>query len=180
MNTSEEAHDLGLIPPKEIPGGMEAPETFLTLSQLSGPGVTLWSAPQAGSDTVAEHQLRLDPNRPVIIGRAEGYPVPYLDPAYRPTAVVPGTGESVLLSGGGRKDTVVSRGHFMLRAAGRGILLVNGVPGVGGGIRPPTNWTLLVSPLCRKLGPGEEYLIEGGDAVILELPNGARLQIAAA
>src|SRR5262249_55984599 len=53
-------------------------------------------------ETAPRTELLLVPDRPALIGRAEGYEVPYLDPAYRPTTVVPGpgTGQSVLGAGG--------------------------------------------------------------------------------
>src|SRR5262249_44196990 len=114
-------------------------------------------------------------DRPAIIGRAEGYEVPYLDPAYRPTTVVPGTGQSVL--GKGEQDIYVSRGHFMLRPAAGGLLLVKGAPRAGGGIRPPLNGTRLLAPVRRAMGPGEEYLIERGMAAVVHLPNGTRVRI---
>ena len=153
-------------------------DSFCTLSVLSGPSITLWSM-NAGVDTAPERRLRLSPNRPAIIGRAEGWHVPYLDPAYMATTVVPGTGQTVLLDGGRGADISVSRGHFMLRAAAEGILLVNGVPKVGGGIRPPINGTYLLSPQNRKMEPAEEYMIVRGEGVVLFLPNQAQIQITA-
>jgi hypothetical protein len=68
----------------------------------------------------------------------------------------------------------------MLRANPGGILLVNGVPRRGGGIRPPLNGTWLIAPVRRRLDPGEEYLIERGRAVTLWFPNGAIARISAA
>ena len=102
--------------------------------------------------------------------------MPYLDPAYRPTTVVPGTGQSVL-GAGAEADNWVSRGHFMLRADVGGILFVNGVPKRGGGIRPPMNGTWLLQPESRPLGPGEEYLIAHGTAVEIALPNRTTVRI---
>ena len=102
---------------------------------------------------------------------------PYLDPAYRPTRIVPGTGQAVLHSGGYGTDIRVSRAHFMLLGASRGILFVNGVPRRGGGIRPPLNGTRLVAPEGRALSPGEEYLIESGTAMVVRLPNRTELRI---
>jgi hypothetical protein len=134
---------------------------------------------QESADTQRLQQLQLSPDRPAIIGRANGYEVPYLDPAYRPRTTVPGTGQCVLHSGGDHRDTRVSRGHFMLKAARSGILFVNGVPRCGGGIRPPLNGTLMLSPTHRTLDAGEEYLIESGQFAVIELPNGSQVLIAA-
>ena len=71
----------------------------------------------------------------------------------------------------------VSRGHFMLRAAGRGVLLVNGVPQRGGGLRAPLNGTRLVVPEQRPMSVGEEYLIESGATAVVVLPNGTEVEI---
>jgi hypothetical protein len=101
----------------------------------------------------------------------------YLDPAYRPTSIMPGTGQEVLHSEGYRRDRYVSRAHFMLLGASRGILFVNGVPRVGGGIRPPKNGTRLVVPQRRDMYPGEEYLIEPGSGMVVELPNRTELRV---
>jgi hypothetical protein len=152
--------------------------SFVSLSVVSGDPVTLWSAGDQ-SDTQTECELQLAPDRPAIVGRSDGYPVPYLDPAYRPTTMVPGTRQSVLLNGGHGRDLVVSRGHFMLKAAGGGVTFVNGVPRPGGGIRPPTNGTVLVNPNRRNLEPGEEVLIEAGTGILLRLPNGSDIRIEA-
>jgi hypothetical protein len=117
------------------------------------------------------------PDSPVVVGRSNGWSPEYLDPAYRPTRIVPGTGQAVLHSGGYGTDNCVSRAHFMLRGVRGGILLVNGVPRRGGGIRPPRNGTRLVAPEGRGLSPGEEYLIESGTAMVIRLPNGTEIRI---
>jgi hypothetical protein len=80
-------------------------------------------------------------------------------------------------SGGHGDDIYVSRGHFMLRAASRGIILVNGVPRRGGGLRAPRNGTMMVIPQRRLMGEGEEFLIESGAKAIVVLPNGSRVEI---
>ncbi len=147
----------------------------LSLSVLSGTGLTLWSDTGCG-ETRPEAELRLSPDRPAVIGRAEGWEVPYLDPAYKATRVVPGTGQCVL-KGDRPEDNCVSRGHFMLQAHAAGIVLVNGVPRRGGGVRPPLNGTRLVAPEHRKLAPGEELLIERGTSAIIILPNGTEIRI---
>jgi hypothetical protein len=137
-----------------------------------------------GCETLAEAglkvQLQLEPDHPVVIGRAEGWAVPYLDPAYRPTRIVPGTGQSVVRSGNALPDNQVSRGHFTLRGDPRGIVLTNGVPRVGGGIRPPVNGTWLQDAGWRLMQPGEEYLIAHQATAVLALPNGTVVQISAA
>jgi hypothetical protein len=65
----------------------------------------------------------------------------------------------------------------MLRGVSRGILFVNGVPRLGGGIRPPRNGTHLLAPEGRGLSPGEEYLIQSGTAMVVRLPNGTEIRI---
>lgn len=165
--------------PAAPPAEFEAPVSHGDLSVLSGASVTMWLDPATIHGTDPAGDLRLSPDRPVIIGRAEGTDVPYLDPAYRPTRVMPGTGQSVLQCGGSGDDTFVSRGHFMLRASGQGILLVNGVPGRAGGIRAPVNGTQLLRPVKRPLAPGEEYLVEHGASAEIRLPNNTVLRIRA-
>jgi hypothetical protein len=150
----------------------------VTLSGLSG-SVTLWSDGCRMEDTLSETRVQIAPSRPVVIGRAEGREVPYLDPAYLPTRLVPGTGQTVMLTGGQGADIHVSRGHFMLRAHPDGVLFVNGVPRRGGGIRPPLCGTWLLSPARRKLEPGEEYLIAWSATAVVWLPNGSQIQIEA-
>lgn len=115
----------------------------------------------------------------MIVGRQEGRKLDYLDPAYRPTQVVPDTGQSVLLSEGKGDDIYVSRGHFMLRGAAGGVVFTNGVPRAGGGIRPPVNGTWLLAPASRKLEPGEEVVIERGGTLVIRLPNKCVIQIVA-
>ena len=167
------------VPPHPLIDWDDGPISDGSLSVLSGIGVTLWCVLDPGQDTQPEYYLRLTHDRPAIVGRAEGREIEYLDPAYRPTTVVPGTGQPILRSGGQGEDRYVSRGHFMLRAAPGGILLVNGVPRRGGGIRPPLNGTWLVAPVRRALRPGEEYLIESGTAIVLRLPNDSVVQLVA-
>lgn len=156
------------------------PEISFTI--LSGSPMTLWSAPASvdtSTETCPEPRILLSPDQPVIVGRAHGTPVPYLDAAYEATTIVPGTQQCVLVGNGSRSDHSVSRGHFMLRLAPGGVLVVNGVPNVDGGIRAPINGTWLITPEHRKMQPAEEYLIEYGKAVVLSLPNGSEVRIAA-
>jgi hypothetical protein len=147
------------------------------ISVLSGSPLTTWSSLPLSTRNRTEYALRLMPDWPVVVGRQDGRAPPYLDPAYRPTRIVPGTGQAVLHSGGCGTDIRVSRAHFMLRGVSRGILFVNGVPRQGGGIRPPLNGTRLVAPRGRGLSPGEEYLIESGTAMVVRLPNGTEIRI---
>lgn len=123
-------------------------------------------------------QLEIEPGRPAVIGRAnDPAQVPYLAEGYSATQMVPGSEETVI--GYGDRDNFVSRGHFMLQAAAGGVVLVNGVPKLGGGIRPPRNWTRLIAPEDRLMEPGEEYFIGRGFAVKISLPNGAQVAIRA-
>ena len=148
-----------------------------SISVLSGCELTVWSSVHLGRDGRPRYELRLTPDRPVVVGRGNGHTPHYLDPVYRPTRIVPGTGQDILHSGGQGRDRYVSRGHFMLRAIGGGILFVNGVPRRGGGLRPPLNGTWMVAPDRRALEPGEEYLILSGTCLIIVLPNGSELRV---
>jgi hypothetical protein len=147
------------------------------ISVVSGSHLTAWSSLALTAHSQTEYEIRLMPDSPVVVGRCHGLLPPYLDPAYRPTTIVPGTGQPVLHSGGYGTDIRVSRAHFMLRGVSRGILFVNGVPRRGGGIRPPLNGTRLVAPEGRALSPGEEFLIESGTAMVVRLPNRTELRI---
>jgi hypothetical protein len=149
------------------------------ISVLSGSPLTAWSSLGLTARSQTEYAIRLMPGSPVVVGRQEGSLPPYLDPAYRPTKIVPGTGQAVLHSSGYGTDMRVSRAHFMLQGVSHGILFVNGVPRRGGGIRPPLNGTHLVAPRGRVLSPGEEYLIESGTAMVVRLPNRTELRIGA-
>ena len=157
---------------------------------LDGPSVTFWTCPGTAvsaltsfhevPDSVAELGLCLAPARLVVVGRSSGRsPVPYLDPAYRPTQILPDSDRSVL-RGNDESDNWVSRAHFTLRGApGGGIVFTNGVPRAGGGLRPPLNGTKLLVPTVRWLDPGEEVLIGLGEAVAIRLPNRCVLQLRA-
>jgi hypothetical protein len=161
---------------------------------LSPHSLSVWACPKTNVGTgttdttfdgtvprpVPELALGLAPGRLVVVGRsAPEHTVPYLDPAYRSTTVLPDSNRSVL-HGNDPTDNWVSRAHFMLRGApDGGVVFTNGVPAAGGGIRPPTNRTKLVAPTVRYLEPGEEVLIACGEAVAIRLPNGCTLQLAA-
>src|SRR5262245_13456322 len=101
------------------------------------------------------------------------------DPSYRPTQMLPNSNERVVTSFGRGSDLCVSQGRFILRGAVRGILFVNGVPRRGGGIRPPLNGTKMLIPDQRRMGQGEEYLIEKGTALQIKLPNGTVIMLRA-
>ena len=116
--------------------------------------------------------VQLQPDQSVVIGRQEGGRIEYLDPSYCPTQMLPNSSERVVATEARGNDKFVSRGHFLLRGAVTGILFVNGVPRLSGGIRPPLNGTQLLEPDCRSMGAGEEYLIEKGSAIKIRLPNG--------
>lgn len=137
--------------------------------------LTLWGAPGDCEDTNSQVELRLAPKRPIVVGRAEGGRIEYLDPTYCPTTILPNTDTTILK--GQKSDLWVSRGHFTLWAGGGLIILVNGVPNREGGIRPPKNGTWLLVPAKRLLREGERYVIARGARVVLRLPNGAEIQI---
>jgi hypothetical protein len=157
---------------------------------LDGPSVTFWTCPGTAANalteihdvpgSVAELALCLAPERLIVVGRSTGRsPVPYLDPAYSATPILPDSGQSVL-RGEEKGDIYVSRAHFTLRGApGGGIVFTNGVPRVGGGLRPPKNGTKLMAPHRRWLEPGEEVFIGFGEAVAIRLPNRCVLQLRA-
>ena len=150
-----------------------------SVSVHPGSGLTLWHGSELDVDTSPQCKLRLSPDRPAIIGRFEGKEVHYLDPSYRATRLVPGTGQNIMRWDGHGIDQCVSRAHFMLRAASRGVLIVNGVPQPGGGLRTPRNGTELILPERRAMNAGEEYLVESGVTAVIGLPNGSRVQISA-
>ena len=182
-------YDSAFDPPAVVKkqGGTRAPQDLLGdqddgsspggISVLSGSPLTTWSSVALTACSQTEYAVRLMPDSPVVVGRCHGLLPPYLDPAYRPTTIVPGTDQAVLHSGGYGTDVRVSRAHFMLLGASRGILFVNGVPRRGGGIRPPKNGTRLIAPEGRDLSPGEEYLIKSGTAMVVRLPNRTELRI---
>lgn len=170
--------------PPEFPGAASDTScngSICTISSAGGRGLTLWSLPTArvSPDERIQAKLKIAPDGPVVIGRANGGEIEYLDPKYVPSPIMPGTGTTILQHGGAGSDITVSRGHFMLKAHPLGVLLVNGVPRRGGGIRPPRNWTELTSPLRRMLQPAEEYVIERGQTITIKLPNSARLTLQA-
>lgn len=142
--------------------------------------VSVLTSKEAVPDMVAELALGLAPGRLVVIGRATpDCPVPYLDPAYRATPTLPDSGACVL-NGNDPSDDCVSRAHFTLRGTAEGgVVFTNGVPRLGGGVRPPMNGTKLLAPTVRYLEPGEEVLILYGEAIAIRLPNHCVLQLRA-
>lgn len=149
--------------------------SLASISVVEGDHINLWS--QIGTNLKEDElQLQLNPNFPAVIGRADGDRPPYLDPRYAPTTLMPGGG-SVMK--GSRGDNKLSRAHFQLIHHPEGILLVNGVPAAGGGIRAPINGTELLSPENRAMHPGEGYLIKSGERAKVKLPNGTVLLIQA-
>ena len=167
----------GTRAPQDLWGDQEDGLSSGGISVLSGSPLTAWSSLALTATSRTEYAIRLMPDSPVVVGRCDGFAPPYLDPLYRPTRIVPGTGQAVVQSGRYGLDVHVSRAHFMLVGVSRGILFVNGVPRRGGGIRPPLNGTRLVAPEGRVLSPGEEYVIESGTAMVVRLPNRTELRI---
>jgi hypothetical protein len=163
--------------PQDPWGDRDAGSSHGGISVLSGSPLTTWSSLPLTARSQTEYAIRVMPDSPVVVGRSNGGSPPYLEPAYRPTRIVPSTGQAVLHSGGRGTDRYVSRAHFMLRAVPGGVLFVNGVPRRGGGIRPPIYGTSLVAPHGRDLRPGEEYLIVSGTAMVVRLPNGTEIRI---
>ena len=161
--------------PKIIPLPHEnhTSDTSLSLNIVEGPTLNLWSmATATQGDTKEELTLQLQPDEAVVIGRQEGGRIEYLDPCYQPTQMLPNSGQRVVTSPKSVADTYVSRGHIMLKGRLHGILLVNGVPRQGGGIRPPKNGTKMLEPTHRQMVQGEEYMIEMQATVKICLPNG--------
>jgi hypothetical protein len=77
------------------------------------------------------------------------------------------------------RASLIFFGLGFTRAAGRGVLLVNGVPRPGGGLRAPLNGTRLVVSEQRPMSAGEEYLIESGATAVVVLSNGSEVHIGA-
>jgi hypothetical protein len=152
--------------------------SFASLILESGPAINVWSgAATVCGKSAAQATLEILGDQPVVIGRQEGGQIEYLDPRFRPTQMVPDTEQVV--QHGAERDRLVSRGHFMLRARRGGLVLVNGVPRRGGGLRPPLNGTIMLCPHYRYMSPGEEYLIEPGTTARIRLPNGTVISIQA-
>ncbi len=136
----------GTRAPQDLWGDQDDGSSPGGISVLSGSPLTAWSSLALTARSQTEYAIRLMPDSPVVVGRYHGRVPPYLDPAYQPTSILPGTGQAVLHAGGDGTDICVSRAHFMLLGVSPGILFVNGVPRRGGGIRPPLNGTRLVAP----------------------------------
>lgn len=166
------------VPEVVFPHEPEFGNDSIAKISVSGGGLTLWGTVETAGEPWRQVQLRLDPQTHVIVGRQEGGRIPYMDPNYRSTQIGP-SGQSVLTSCGHGIDRCVSRGHFMLRGSPLGILFVNGVPRLGGGIRSPMNGTRLLEPVVRLFAEAEEYVVERGQGIKIRLPNGTEVTIAA-
>lgn len=128
--------------------------------------------------TQKQLKFQLEPNRLLVIGRQNGGTVPYLDKNYVPTPLLPGSNKPV--ADGSEEGLKVSRAHFSLRATAQGIVLTNGVPRLGGGIRAPRNPTKMLYPGSpRYMEDGEDYIIENGAIAKIRLANGSVLVISA-
>ena len=152
--------------------------SLASVSLCGGATLNLWSAGVA-TETEGEYMLALAPHQTAVIGRQEGGEIEYLDPAFQPTQMLPGAEQPIVACARQGADTFVSRGHFMLKGDVDGILLVNGVPRRGGGIRTPLNGTRMIAPQDRTMTEAEEWLIPRGDSVRLRLPNHLIVCIAA-
>ena len=146
------------------------------ISVLSGSPVTTWSTLPLTTRSQTEYDLRLSPDSPVIVGRSDGWSPEYLDPAYRPTRMVPGTGQAVLHSGGNGTDHCVSRAHFMLLGVSRDTLRQR-CSSAGRGNSTTAQRDAVGRAERRVLSPGEKYQIESGTAMVVQLPNGTELRI---
>jgi hypothetical protein len=163
-----------------LPHDRGADSTSLSLSIVEGPTVILWSAATTtAGKTQQELKLQLQPDQSVVIGRQEGGEIKYLDPRYQPTTMLPNCSRPVVNSFRHGIDRTVSRGHFMLKGYLHVILLLNGVPRRGGGIRPPLNGTVMLEPLHRSMDEGEEHRIERGASAKIRLPNGTVILLCA-
>ena len=163
-----------------LPHERQTGDCCLTVTAVEGPSLMLWSGGEFPcEETAGEWTLQLQPDQSIVIGRQEGGPLEYLDPRYQPTRIVPGSRKPVVANGRDLSERTVSRGHFMLKGSAAGIVLRNGVPRRGGGVRPPLNGTFLIEPQARWLINGEEYLIERGAAARIGLPNGTILLLQA-
>jgi hypothetical protein len=164
----EDLHDTEKRPPFENP----VDRSSLNVSIIEGSKLNLWSIAKV-TERKAEREFQVDlrPGQAVVIGRQEGGKIEYLDPRFRSTQMLPNSNRRVVTSLGRGKDRSVSRAHFMLKGSRHGILLINGVPQNGGGIRPPLNGTHMLEPVNRWLDDSEKILIEHGRTVKIRLPN---------
>jgi hypothetical protein len=181
MDTHQGAVDCPPIPEiVPLPHEDWAGGSSLSISIVEGQTLNLWSVGTATEGkTKEELKLQLQPDQSVVIGRQEGGEIEYLDPLYQPTRMVPNSSRPVVTSFGHGNDRAVSRGHIMLKGSLHGILLLNGVPRRGGGIRPPKNGTVMLAPGHRSMGHGEEYMIERGTTIKIKLPNGTVILLCA-
>jgi hypothetical protein len=177
--SAEHLQEFGHFPwiPEVVPAKDWAFRSWLTMTVAEGVVLTWREGTPARAELKGEVRLQVETNQPVVIGRQNGGETEYLDPLYRPTPNMPTSGQPIVTSAWGEKDRLVSRAHFMIKASPLGLILVNGVPRRGGGIRPPTNWTCLLAPIRRQMEKGEEFLIERGSSATISLPNGTTIRI---
>ena len=86
----------GTRAPQDLWGDQDDGSSPGGISVLSGSPLTAWSSFALTARSQTEYAIRLMPDSPVVVGRYHGLVPPYLDPAYRPTRIVPGTGQAVL------------------------------------------------------------------------------------
>jgi|GEM_PF-2835142 len=148
--------------------------SIVGLELIKGSPINLWSV--NGLDpSQKDVSLELTDGMPIILGRQQGGSIDYLDEKYTPTMIMP-NGKPIL-KGSGNNDLAISRAHLMMKRHSKGILLVNGVPGIDGNIRPPMNGSRLLEPEDRPMAPGEELIIERGQRAKIQFPNGTVLLI---
>ncbi|MCI0642835.1 MAG: hypothetical protein L0Y70_27450 [Gemmataceae bacterium] len=163
---------------REFDYGFDGAVSSGSLTVESGPELCVWSTATTWTEANGDTAVAIPENQHIVIGRQHGGEIEYLDPAFAPTPIYSRDGESILRSDN-QWNLYVSRGHFMLRGHACGLVLVNGVPRRGGGIRPPLNGTFLVRPDYRFMWPGEEYVIESTTTTTIQLPNGTVISIRA-
>ena len=158
-------------------------DVSLSRLSMSFPGRSMvdltCTLPAVETDPEGGYTLLLSDKNLAIVGRQEGGRIEYLDPHFQPTRTAPGTSRPVVNSGTDPFDLCVSRGHFTLKGSPGGVVLINGVPRPGGGIRPPINGTVMLEPTNRTMAQAEEYLIPIGSSVKIRLPNGCEVLLAA-
>ena len=179
------SHQQGVVALPHVPEFLPLPNeggiSSLGVSIIEGPTLSVWSETMVShGETLGDYVLKLQPEQAVVVGRQNGGRIEYLDPNYHPTHMVPNSDQCVLTGHGHGRDNYVSRGHFTLKGSVHGVVLINGVPRRGGGIRPPVNGTWLLSPNRRQLEKEESYLIERGASAKIHLPNGTVLLLSAA
>jgi hypothetical protein len=90
--------EVGTRAPQDRWGDQDDGSSAGGITVLSGGPLTTWSSLALAARSQTEYAVRLVPDSPVVVGRCHGSLPPYLNPAYRPTTIVPGTGQAVLHS----------------------------------------------------------------------------------